>query len=145
MPSVLDPALQSVGNRASLPALKPTGQSAADSPKGSRQVLAHISSHFQPFIQTLNVSSRTELTFFFQNSCRPRKTSFRSATNVRWTSVPNALEQRSAAATVSRRIAFHQGWRIVRSSTRSVRQLSLPHTLTFSRATPSQILSTTYV
>ena len=43
---------------------------------------------------------------FFQNSCRPRKTSFRSATKVRWTSVPNALEQRSAAATVSRRIAF---------------------------------------
>ena len=62
-PSVLGQALQSVGNRASLPALKPTGQSAADSPKGSRQVLADVAGHLEP-------------------------------------------EQRSAAATVSRRIAF---------------------------------------
>ena len=52
-----------VGNRASLPAIKPTGQSAADSPKGSRQVLADVAGHLEP-------------------------------------------EQRSAAATVSRRIAF---------------------------------------
>ena len=49
---MLDPALQSVGNRASLPALKPTGQSAADSPKGSRQVLAHVAGHLQPFGST---------------------------------------------------------------------------------------------
>ena len=49
---MLDPALQSVGNRASLPALKPTGQSAADSPKGSRQVLAHVPGHLQPFGST---------------------------------------------------------------------------------------------
>ena len=91
-----------VGNRASLPALKPAGQSAADSPKGSRQVLADVPGHLEP-------------------------------------------EQRSAAATVSRRIAFHEGERIVRNSTRSVRQLSLLHTLTSSRVTPSQILSTTYM
>ena len=62
-PSVLGQALQSLGNRDSLPALKPTGQSAADSPKGSRQVLADVAGHLEP-------------------------------------------EQRSAAATVSRRIAF---------------------------------------
>ena len=49
---MLGPALQSVGNRASLPALKPTGQSAADSPKGSRQVLAHVPGHLQPFGST---------------------------------------------------------------------------------------------
>ena len=49
---VLGQALQSVGNRASLPALKPTGQSAADSPKGSRQVLAHVPGHLQPFGST---------------------------------------------------------------------------------------------
>ena len=49
---MLDPALQSVGKRASLPALKPTGQSAADSPKGSRQVLAHVPGHLQPFGST---------------------------------------------------------------------------------------------
>ena len=49
---MLGQALQSLGNRDSLPALKPTGQSAADSPKGSRQVLAHVAGHLQPFGST---------------------------------------------------------------------------------------------
>ena len=77
---MLGQALQSVGNRASLPALKPTGQSAADSPKGSRQVLADVAGHLEPeILQSLILISvlqrqpfREELRFSSRIANRPQ-------------------------------------------------------------------------
>jgi len=77
---VLGQALQSVGNRASLPALKPTGLSAADSPKGSRQVLADVAGHLEPeILQSLILISvlqrqpfREELRFSSRIANRPQ-------------------------------------------------------------------------
>ena len=65
---MLDPALQSVGNRASLPALKPTGQSAADSPKGSRQVLADVAGHFEPEQRSSAATVSRRIAFFIKDS-----------------------------------------------------------------------------
>ena len=79
---MLGPALQSVGNRASLPALKPTGQSAADSPKGSRQVLADVTGHLEPFFTFFRTAAHPERLHSDQ-----QRTSIRRLSLMHWNSV----------------------------------------------------------
>ena len=79
---MLGPALQSVGNRASLPALKPTGQSAADSPKGSRQVLADVTGHLEPFFTSFRTAAHPERLHSDQ-----QRTSIRRLSLMHWNSV----------------------------------------------------------
>ena len=79
---MLGPALQSVGNRDSLPALKPTGQSAADSPKGSRQVLADVTGHLEPFFTSFRTAAHPERLHSDQ-----QRTSIRRLSLMHWNSV----------------------------------------------------------
>ena len=67
---------------------------------------------------------------FFQNSCRPRKTSLRSATKVRWTSVPNALEKRQP---------FREGLRFIKDSESSTTRRDLFDNFLFCIRSPSHL------